>query len=91
MYDARAVKETIGRIDQIGFIAHFILFLYREINSEYVTGPAKTRHICTFYTCLEISTFLGRCCSVNFICFPIDLSIWYKNFSNVALALLKLQ
>ena len=27
----------------------------------YVTGPAKTGHICTKYTCSENSTFLGLC------------------------------
>ena len=27
----------------------------------YVTGPAKTGHICTNYTCSENGTFLGLC------------------------------
>ena len=35
----------------------------------YVTGPAKTGHICTNYTCSENDTFLGLClrysCSVT--------------------------
>ena len=28
--------------------------------TAYVTGPAKTGHICTNYTCLENGTFLGH-------------------------------
>ena len=43
----------------------------------YVTGPAKTGHICTNYTCPENGTFLGLYLrysySVNFINFFIDL------------------
>ena len=27
----------------------------------FVTGPTKTGHICTLYTCLEISTFPSHC------------------------------
>ena len=49
-----------------------------------VTKPAKTGHICTKYTCSENSTFLGLClwysCSVNFVCFLIDLWIRHKDF-----------
>ena len=29
------------------------------IVATFVTGPAKTGHICTNYTCSEKSTFLG--------------------------------
>ena len=29
-----------------------------------VTGPAKTGHICTKYTCLENYTYLGQCFNV---------------------------
>ena len=43
----------------------------------YVTGPAKTGHICTKYTCSENSIYLDLClrysCSVNFLCFLINL------------------
>ena len=38
-----------------------------------MTGSVKTRHICTFYTCLQISTFPGHCLHV-YTCFLIDLS-----------------
>ena len=34
-----------------------VLFSYQQ--NIYVTGPAKTGHICTNYTCSENGTFLG--------------------------------
>ena len=40
------------------------VFMYIHLKTQvdiYVTGPAKTRHICTNYTCLENGTFLGHC------------------------------
>ena len=43
----------------------------------YATGPARTGHICTNYTCSENGSFLGLCLrysySVTFIYFLIDL------------------
>ena len=46
-------------------------------NVKYVTGPAKTGHICTNYTCSENGTFLDLhlrySYSVNFPCICIDL------------------
>ena len=61
---------------------------------KYVTGPAKTGHICTKYTCSENSTFLGLClwysCSVNFLCFLIDLWIRDKDFIVIEFVLKKI-
>ena len=50
----------------------------RELKkTPYVTGPAKTGHICTKYTCSKNSTFLSLClgysCSLNFLCVLMDL------------------
>ena len=30
-------------------------------STEHVTGPARTGHICTNYTCLENGDLLGHC------------------------------
>ena len=61
----------------------------------FVTGPAKTWHICTNYTCSENDTFLGLClismfCKINFLCFLIDLWTKYKDFSVIPCALQKI-
>ena len=41
--------------------------------SSYVTGPAKTGHICTKYTCSESISFLGLFCEFSL------LSYWFVN------------
>ena len=59
-----------------------------------MTGPAKTGHICTNYTCSENGTFLGLClrysCSVTFIYFIIDLCIRHEDFIVRAFVLQKI-
>ena len=58
--------------------------------ATYVTGPAKTGHICTKYTCSENSTYIIMLVFMvnNFIYFLIDHSI---KFSLTQLQQLKVQ
>ena len=56
---------------------------YSQITN--VTGPAKTGHICTNYTCSKNGTFLGLySCSVSCVSFRIDLWTRHKDFIGIA-------
>ena len=65
-----------------------------NINSSNETGPAKTWHICTNYTCSENGMFLGLClwysCAVNCLCFLIDLWIRRKDFIVIVFVIQKI-
>ena len=61
----------------------------------YVTGPAKSGHICTNHTYSAIGTFLDHCLrytsSINVTCFSIDILTWHQNDIEIALELGKIQ
>ena len=61
--DDRAVKCCISNHYHHYGRRRFVAVEGTEINNQcaYVTGRAKTGHICTNYTCSENSTFLSLC------------------------------
>ena len=52
---------------------NFMKYTCNPFHPIFVTGPAKTGHICTNYTCSENGTFLDLClrysCSVHYTVF----------------------
>ena len=45
----------------------------------HITGPAKTEHICTNYTCLENGAFLDHCLWWTYFVNFLLLSYWFIN------------
>ena len=57
-----------------------------DVITKFVTGPAKTWHICTNYTCLENGIFLGHCFT---FCKPYYLLSYYVSYQcNIKLSVL---